>query len=1081
MISFILDGKTVQGEEGEYVLQVAERYGVEIPTLCHHKALEPAGMCRLCTVLVSEGRWSKFVTACNYPIWEGMEIQTDTEAIHQIRKLIVELLYARCPDVKLLKELADKYDIVEPRFSKEDDTCILCGLCTRICERMGNSAINLTGRGTEMRVDTPFHIQTEACLSCGACASVCPTGHISYEKIQSHISTDDVQAIPSEYEMGLAGRKPVYVPYAQAVPNTPVIDRTQCVHFKTGGCRICTEFCEVNAIDHMQEDEIIEIDVGSVIIAPGTQSFDPAIHDTFGYKKHPNIVTSLEFERILSASGPYGGHLVRPSDHKEPEKIAWLQCIGSRDEHLGAHGYCSGVCCTYAIKEAMLAKDHSTEDLDTAIFYIDIRTYGKDFERYYNRAKDEVGVRFVKSKVTNVIPADDSGKLLICYVSEDGKRVEEEFDIVVLSVGLMVSPEGVELAKRLGVDMDHYNFAKTNSFEPVVSNVPGIYVCGAFQAPKDIPASVVDSSAAAGVVGSRLAESRWTLTKTKEIPEEVDVRGELPRVGVFVCRCGTNIAGTVDVPEVVKFAKTLPGVVYVEENMFSCSQDTQEKMTEVIKEHRLNRVVVAACTPKTHEPLFQETLINAGVNKYLFEMANIRNQCSWVHKDDPEEATRKSKDMVRMGVSKAALLQPLTESTMAVTQSALVIGGGVAGMAAAKNMSDQGYQTFLIEKSDVLGGQARNLHETWRGEDIQGYLKGLIDAVESDPGIDIFLDARITQVDGFVGNFNTTVTSNGKSRVLEHGVTLIASGASEFKPDQHLYGQDSRVVTGLELQQRFVDNDPSMGQVNTAVFIQCVGSRIPDRPYCSKVCCTQSIKSALKLKEINPDMDVFILYRDLRPYGLREDLYRQARGAGIVFIRYDSDMGLTAVSEEDVLKISFTDRILGRTMDINPDLLVLASAIVPDSEIRLPQLYKVPLNDDGFFAEAHVKLRPVDFATDGVFVCGLAHAPKTIDESITQAQAAAARAVTVLAMKNVKLGGIITHIRPELCSGCLGCINVCPFGAISFDSEAFVAEVNPALCKGCGACSAVCPSEAPALMGFDNNQLYAQIKSALFM
>ncbi len=1081
MISFILDGKTVQGEEGEYVLQVAERYGVEIPTLCHHKALEPAGMCRLCTVLVSEGRWSKFVTACNYPIWEGMEIQTDTEAIHQIRKLIVELLYARCPDVKLLKELADKYDIVEPRFSKEDDTCILCGLCTRICERMGNSAINLTGRGTEMRVDTPFHIQTEACLSCGACASVCPTGHISYEKIQSHISTDDVQAIPSEYEMGLAGRKPVYVPYAQAVPNTPVIDRTQCVHFKTGGCRICTEFCGVNAIDHMQEDEIIEIDVGSVIIAPGTQSFDPAIHDTFGYKKHPNIVTSLEFERILSASGPYGGHLVRPSDHKEPEKIAWLQCIGSRDEHLGAHGYCSGVCCTYAIKEAMLAKDHSTEDLDTAIFYIDIRTYGKDFERYYNRAKDEVGVRFVKSKVTNVIPADDSGKLLICYVNEDGKRVEEEFDIVVLSVGLMVSPEGVELAKRLGVDMDHYNFAKTNSFEPVVSNVPGIYVCGAFQAPKDIPASVVDSSAAAGVVGSRLAESRWTLTKTKEIPEEVDVRGELPRVGVFVCRCGTNIAGTVDVPEVVKFAKTLPGVVYVEENMFSCSQDTQEKMTEVIKEHRLNRVVVAACTPKTHEPLFQETLINAGVNKYLFEMANIRNQCSWVHKDDPEEATRKSKDMVRMGVSKAALLQPLTESTMAVTQSALVIGGGVAGMAAAKNMSDQGYQTFLIEKSDVLGGQARNLHETWRGEDIQGYLKGLIDAVESDPGIDIFLDARITQVDGFVGNFNTTVTSNGKSRVLEHGVTLIASGASEFKPDQHLYGQDSRVVTGLELQQRFVDNDPSMGQVNTAVFIQCVGSRIPDRPYCSKVCCTQSIKSALKLKEINPDMDVFILYRDLRPYGLREDLYRQARGAGIVFIRYDSDMGLTAVSEEDVLKISFTDRILGRTMDINPDLLVLASAIVPDSESRLPQLYKVPLNDDGFFAEAHVKLRPVDFATDGVFVCGLAHAPKTIDESITQAQAAAARAVTVLAMKNVKLGGIITHIRPELCSGCLGCINVCPFGAISFDSEAFVAEVNPALCKGCGACSAVCPSEAPALMGFDNNQLYAQIKSALFM
>ncbi len=1081
MISFKLNGKEVRGKKDQYLLQVAEENGIEIPTLCHHKALEPAGMCRLCIVEMHSGGRVRYVTACNYPIWEGMEIKTDTEAIHQIRKLIVELLYARCPDVKILKELAEKYDIKEPRFSKEDDTCILCGLCTRICERMGNSAISLTGRGVDMKVDTPFHIQTEACLSCGACVSVCPTGHITFEKIQAHISKDDIRMIPSEYEMGLKGRKPVYVSYAQAVPNTPVIDRTQCVHFKTGGCKICAEFCGVDAIDHTQEDEIVEIKVGSVIFAPGSEPYDPAEHDTFNYTQQPNVVTSLEFERILSASGPFGGHLIRPSDHKEPNKIAWLQCIGSRDVHLGAKGYCSGVCCTYAIKEAMLAKEHSEKGLDAAIFYIDIRTYGKDFERYYNRAKDEHGVRFIKSKVTNIVHDEASGMQVIRYVDETGKRVEEEFDMVVLSIGLTASLKTAEQAKKWGIDLDHYNFARTSSFDPVETSRSGVYVCGAFQAPKDIPSSVIDSSAAAGVAGSRLAEVRWTLTKTKEVPEETDVRGEAPRIGVFVCRCGTNIAGTVDVPEVVEFAKTLPGVAYVEENMFSCSQDTQEKMTEVIREHRLNRVVVAACTPKTHEPLFQETLINAGVNKYLFEMANIRNQCSWVHKNDPEEATKKSKDMVRMGVAKAALLQPLAESTMAVNQAVLVIGGGVAGMAAAKNMSDQGYQTFLLEKSDVLGGQARNLHETWRGEDIQEYLKGLTDAVESDPAIDIFLNSRITQVDGFVGNFKTTVTSNGNSRVLEHGVTLIASGASEFKPDQYLYGQDSRVVTGLELQQRFIDNDPSIAQVNTAVFIQCVGSRIPDRPYCSKVCCTQSIKSALNLKEINPGMDVFILYRDLRSYGLREDLYRQARTAGIVFIRYDSDKDMTAVSEDDVLKVSFTDRVLGRTMDINPDLLVLASAIVPESENRLAQLYKVPQNADGFFAEAHVKLRPVDFATDGVFVCGLAHAPKTIDESITQAQAAAARAVTVLAMKYVKLGGIITHIRPELCSGCLGCINVCPFGAITFNSEAFVAEVNPALCKGCGACSAVCPSEAPALMGFDNNQLYAQIKSALFM
>ena len=807
--------------------------------------------------------------------------------------------------------------------------------------------------------------------------------------------------------------------------------------------------------------------------------YDPGLHDTFNYTRHPNVVTSMEFERILSASGPYGGHLIRPSDHVEPKKIAWLQCVGSRDVHLGAHGYCSGVCCTYAIKEAMLAKDHSSNGLDAAVFYIDMRTFGKDFEQYYNRAREESGVRFIKSKITKVESNEETGMQVIRYVDESGRRLEEEFDMVVLSVGLSASMQTAEQAKKWGIDLDHYNFASTSSFDPVKTSRPGIYVCGIFQGPKDIPSSVIDSSAAAGVAGSRLSDVRWTLTKTREIPDEIDVRGEPPRIGVFVCRCGTNIAGTVDVPEVVEFSKKLPGVVYAEENMFSCSQDTQDKMTEVIKEQRLNRVVVAACTPKTHEPLFQETLINAGINKYLFEMGNIRNQCSWVHKDDPDRATKKSKDIVRMAVAKAGLLEPLTESTMGITQSVLVIGGGVAGMAAARNMSEQGYHTCVIEKADALGGQARHLHETWRGEDVQGYLSQLTEAVESDDNIEVYLNAKIAQVEGFVGNFKTTINQNGDHRVLEHGVTIIACGASELKPDGYLYGEDSRVMTGLELQQRFVDKDPSLGQADTAVFIQCVGSRIPERPYCSKVCCTQSIKSALKLKEINPGMKVFVLYRDMRPYGLREDLFREARTAGVSFIRYDSDKDLNVVNEDQDLKVSFSDRVLGRMMEIRPDLLVLASAVVPESENPLAQLYKVPVNADGFFAEAHVKLRPVDFATDGVFVCGLAHAPKPIDESITQAQAAAARAVTVLAMNNIKLGGIITQIRPELCSGCLGCINVCPFGAITFDNQRFVAEVNPALCKGCGACAAVCPSEAPALMGFDNNQLYAQIKGAL--
>ena len=846
-------------------------------------------------------------------------------------------------------------------------------------------------------------------------------------------------------------------------------------------CLECVKVCKAEAVTletHSQKDEVVEIDIGSVILAPGADVYDPGLHDTFNYTRHPNVVTSMEFERILSASGPYGGHLIRPSDHVEPKKIAWLQCVGSRDVHLGAHGYCSGVCCTYAIKEAMLAKDHSSNGLDAAVFYIDMRTFGKDFEQYYNRAREESGVRFIKSKITKVETNQETDMQVIRYVDEAGRRLEEEFDMVVLSVGLSASLQTAEQAKKWGIDLDHYNFASTTSFDPVKTSRPGIYVCGIFQGPKDIPSSVIDSSAAAGVAGSRLSDVRWTLTKTREIPDEIDVRGEPPRIGVFVCRCGTNIAGTVDVPEVVEFSKKLPGVVYAEENMFSCSQDTQDKMTEVIKEQRLNRVVVAACTPKTHEPLFQETLINAGINKYLFEMGNIRNQCSWVHKDDPDRATKKSKDIVRMAVAKAGLLEPLTESTMGITQSVLVIGGGVAGMAAARNMSEQGYHTYVIEKADALGGQARHLHETWRGEDVQGYLSQLTEAVASDDNIEVYLNAKIAQVEGFVGNFKTTINQNGDHRVLEHGVTIIACGASELKPDGYLYGEDSRVMTGLELQQRFVDKDPSLGQADTAVFIQCVGSRIPERPYCSKVCCTQSIKSALKLKEINPGMKVFVLYRDMRPYGLREDLFREARTAGVSFIRYDSDKDLNVVNEDQDLKVSFSDRVLGRMMEIRPDLLVLASAVVPESENPLAQLYKVPVNADGFFAEAHVKLRPVDFATDGVFVCGLAHAPKPIDESITQAQAAVSRAVTLLSKKAFLTSGIVAETSPLNCSSCGVCVSICPYSAPGFIEQGpFTgkAEINPALCKGCGLCVASCRSGAIHLKGFDNDQIFAQI------
>ncbi len=1083
MVTFKLNGKTVQGEDGQYILQVAEKYGVDIPTMCHHKALEPAGMCRLCTVALFDGRRTRFVTSCNYPIWKGMEVQTDTEEVHQGRKLIVEMLYARCPDVPLLKDLATQYGIQEPRFKKEADTCILCGLCVRMCEKMGNSAISLTGRGVDMKVDTPFHLQSDVCMACGACASVCPTGHITLEKIRKEITKHDATLIPSEYDMGLQGRKPIYVPYAQAVPNTPAIDRDVCIHFKTGGCKVCTEFCGVDAIDHSMQDEIVELDVGSIILAPGFEPFDPSKFDTYNYANHPNVITSMEFERILSASGPTMGHLARVSDHKEPKRIAWFQCVGSRDMNRCDNAYCSSVCCMYAVKEAVIAKEHAPDDLDCAVFFMDMRTHGKDFERYYENAKAQ-GVRFLRSRVHTINPVRGTDDLELRYVTEGGELVTEIFDMVVLSVGLQIDPEIVALAERLGLDLTDGRFCKTGTFEPVSTSKEGIFVCGAFQGPKDIPQSVVDSSAAAAAAGEMLNSGRNTLTKVREVIPETNVINERPRVGVFVCHCGINIGGVVDVPGVRDYAATLPYVEYVADNMYSCSQDTQETMAQIVRQKNLNRVVVAACTPKTHEPLFQDTLINAGLNKYLFEMANIRNQDSWVHRNNPDIATEKAKDLVRMAVQKVALKEALKETELSVNQATLVIGGGIAGMASALTLVRQGFETHLVERGADLGGNARHLHQTWKGENIQTLLSQMIGEVRNERSIHVHLDTTLKDVEGFVGNFKTTLASGETDQVIEHGVAVIATGASEHQPDEYLFGTDPRIKTGLELDRMFIADDPVLRDVETAVFIQCVGSRDPDHPYCSRVCCTHSIESALELKRRNPETSVYILYRDIRSYGEREFIYKEARKVGVIFVRYDLENKPEVSLQGGTLSVKVTDHVLGRPMEIQTDLLTLASAIVPYRDEQLAQFFKVPMNDDGFFVERHAKLGPSEFATDGVFLCGLAHYPKSIDEAVAQGKAAASRAVTLLARENIFTSGEVASVNPTTCSSCGVCVSICPYSAPTFipeDARFFAgkAEINAALCKGCGLCVASCRSGAIGLKGFDNDQIFAMIEAAV--
>jgi heterodisulfide reductase subunit A len=912
----------------------------------------------------------------------------------------------------------------------------------------------------------PRYILESECTGCTTCVEYCPVKY------------------PDQFNQEISKNKAIHIFFAQAIPLITYIDES-CLYLKEKKCRICEAVCKNKAIDLNQTAEKVEINVGAIILSPGLEPFDPKVRDEYSYGKMQNVVTSLDYERLMCATGPYEGEILRASDKKHPHRVAWIQCVGSRRVTPGENSYCSGVCCTYSQKQVILTKEHDAE-AECTIFHNDIRSFGKDFERFYQRTEKLPGVRFIRSYTSIVRENPETKNITVRYSTPDDGVKEEEFDMVVLSVGLNPPADVKGLAKKFNIELDGHDYCKVNPVNPMETTRSGIFVSGAFQGPIDIPESVFSASGAGSQCAELLDYRRGKLAKERIYPPERDVSQEEPRIGVFVCHCGANIGRVVNVPETVEYCKTLPNVVYSQEQLFSCATNCAKEITDMTKGKGLNRVIVAACSPRTLEPLFRDTVREAGLNQYYYEMANIREHNSWVHSKEKEEATQKAKDIIRMSVARALHLEPLKEIDLPVNKAALVLGGGVAGMTCALSIANQGHEVHLVEREKDLGGMAKRIHTTLEGLDVQAYLRDLVHKVYQNPLIHVYMDATVTGATGYVGNFVTGVKSERGITEIKHGAAVIAVGADVYKPSEYLYGQDDRVMTHLELEEQINKGNEKVMNAESLVMIQCVGCRNEDRNYCSRLCCSESVKNALKLKEINPKMDIYILYRDMRTYGYSEEYYREAADKEVKFIRYepqDKPEVQAGESEEGrpVLKVTTPDYILGVKVEIDADIVSLAAAIIPPAGNKeISQLFKVPLGPDGFFQEAHVKLRPVEFAADGVYLCGIAHYPKFISEAIKQAYGAAGRVLTLLSHDTVTASGSVCEVDEKKCMGCGQCISVCTYGAIEFREtrQGKKAVVNPVLCKGDGLCNAKCPTGAIRLKHFTDEEILAEIDAA---
>jgi heterodisulfide reductase subunit A len=915
----------------------------------------------------------------------------------------------------------------------------------------------------------PRYVKADLCTGCGTCTLYCPV------------------SVLNPFNENLSSTKAISISFPQAIPAVSAIHADQCLFLDQKKCKICFPVCKHQAIDFTQSEQEMTINAGAIIVSTGYDIFDSTLVREYGYGRMKNVINSLELERLLSADGPYKGEVLRPSDGRIPKRIAWFQCVGSRDSRVGKT-YCSGVCCAYAIKQMVMVKSHYAM-AETTMFCHDIRTYGKGIEDLYRRAEKMEGVRFIRKKVSLLKENRKSNNLIVTYVSNDHTIKEEEFDMVVLSVGLNPARTNKSLAPILGLRLNQHGFCQSYPFSPNETIRPGIYSAATFTAPMDIPDCISSVSGAVSLASQLLSSQRGTLVQPKSYPEERPVGGEQLRIGVFVCHCGANIAKVIDVPSVVQYASGLNNVVHTEEQMFSCSYDSGQRIAKTIRERGLNRVVVAACTPRTHESLFQETLREGGINKYLFEMANIREHCSWVHSLEKEKATQKAEDIVAMSVARASNLFPLKEIAIPIHKKGLVLGGGLAGMKAALALAKQGFDVYLVEKEKELGGNLKTLHYTLEGLEIQHFFKRLKAEVEAHKNIKVFKGYELKSFSGFVGQFKSGLVkvlsdsgSESKDSMqidLEHGIVIVATGGKILKPNEYQYGKNKKIITQLELEERMLSEN-LVNELRQVVMIQCVGARNEERPYCSRICCGEAIKNALRLKELNKKVEILIFYRDIRTYGFHEDYYALARERGIIFIRFDPERNPKLEIRGENLSLTYYDSVLGMEGEMNPDLLVLSTPVVPEGNRELGQLLRVPVTRDGFFMEAHLKLRPLDFATDGIFLCGMAHYPKYISETISQANGAAARAAILLSKDMIVSSGAICQVSENECIGCGLCQKVCPYGAVELQetSEGKKARIIPPICKGCGACVSRCPTWAISQHHFTDSQILSQIHAA---